>query len=115
MVRFRFGRETSSAAVGSASKEPVRGMEPWSLAETGAGLASWAIGIRTLRFALGRGAGPPESPTTRFDLAVGMPGEMAVPSLGDAPDARTDPTENPSADCGVSSDEASKFADRFVA
>ena len=105
MVRFRFGRETSSTAVGSAPKASVCVMETWSLAETGTGLASRAIGIWTLRFAFGRGAGPPEFPTTRFAVAVGMSDETAVPSLGDADD-RTDPTDDLSASCAVSSDEA---------
>ena len=66
MVRFRFGRETSLTAVGSAPGASARVMEPWSLAETGTKLASGAIGIRPVRFAFGRGAGPPEFPTTLF-------------------------------------------------
>ncbi len=57
----------------------------WSLVETVAGLASRAIGIRTLRFAFGCGAGPPEFPTTRFAVAVGMADEPVVASLGDTP------------------------------
>ena len=56
MVRFRFGCETSLTAVGSALKASARVMEPWSLAETGTGLASRAIGIRPLRLAFGGGA-----------------------------------------------------------
>ena len=60
-------------------------MDRWSLAETVPGLASRAIGIRTLRFAFGCGAGPPEVPTTRFAAAVSMPDEPVVASLGDMP------------------------------
>ena len=85
MVRFRFGRETSSARVLSAPKESVRVMDRWSLAETVADLASRAFGIWTLRFAFGRGAGPPEFPTTGFAVNVGMPDEPAVESLVDMP------------------------------
>jgi hypothetical protein len=85
MVRFRFGRETSSMFVLSAPKESVCVMDRWSLAETVARLASRAIGIWTLRFAFGRGAGPPESPTTGFAVNVGRPDEPAVESLADMP------------------------------
>jgi hypothetical protein len=105
IVRFRFGRETSSTAVGSAPKASVRVMEPWSLAETGTGLASGAIGIWTLRFAFGRGAGPPEFPTTLFAIAIDMHDETTVPSLGDTDD-RPDPTDDLSANCAVGSEEA---------
>src|SRR5208283_557167 len=113
MVRFRFGRETSSTAVGSAPKASVCVMETWSLAETGTGLASRAIGIWTLRFAFVRGDRPPDFfRTTRFAVAVGMSDETAVPSLGDADD-RTDPTDDLSASCAVSSDEASHIRDSF--
>ncbi len=73
MVRFRFGCETSSTRVLIAPKGSVRAADRWSLVERVAGLASRAIGIWTLRFAFGRGAGPPELPTTRFAIAVGMP------------------------------------------
>jgi hypothetical protein len=69
----------------SAPKESVCVMDRWSLAETVARLASRAIGIWTLRFAFGRGAGPPESPTTGFAVNVGMPDEPAVESLADMP------------------------------
>jgi hypothetical protein len=41
-----------------------------------------------------------------------MSGETAVPSLGDADD-RTDPTDDLSAICAISSDEASNFRDSF--
>jgi hypothetical protein len=108
MVRFRFGRETSSTAVGSAPKASGRVIKPRSLAATGTGLASRAIGTRKLGFAIGRGAGPPESATTSFAVAVGTPDDTAVPSLDDADD-RPDPTDDPSANCAVSSEEASKF------
>ncbi len=108
MVRFRFGRETSLTAVGSAPKASARVMEPWSLAETGTRLASRAIGIRPLRFAFGRGAGPPEFPTTLFAVEVGIPDETAVPPLGDTDD-RPHPTDDLPAKRAVSSDEASKF------
>jgi len=64
------------------------------------------IGTRTLGFAIGRGAGPTESATTSF--AVGTPDDTAVPSL-DGADDRPDPTDDLSANCAVSSDEASKF------
>ena len=60
-------------------------MDRWSLAETAADLVSRAIGIWTLRLAFGCGAGPPEFPTTRFAVAVGMPDEPAFASLGDLP------------------------------
>ena len=107
MVRFRFGRETSSA-VGSAPKASVCVIEPWSLAETGTGLASGAIGIRPLRFAFGGGAGPLEFPTTLFAVEVGIPDETAVPPLGDT-DGRPHSTDDLPAKRAVSSDEASKF------
>ena len=113
MVRFRFGRETSSVRVLKAPKESVRVMDRWSLAETVARLASRAIGIWTLRFAFVRGDGPPDFfRKTRFAVAVGMSDETAVPSLGDADD-RTDPTDDLSASCAVSSDEASHIRDSF--
>jgi hypothetical protein len=41
-----------------------------------------------------------------------MSDETAVPSLGDADD-RTDPTDDLSASCAVSSDEASDIRDSF--
>src|SRR5208337_706088 len=107
MVRFRFGRETSSTAVGSAPKASVRVMKPRSLA-AGTGLASRVIGTRTLVFAFGRGATPPVSATTSFAVAFGTPNDTAVPSLDDADD-RADPADDLSANCAVSSDEASKF------
>jgi hypothetical protein len=75
MVRFRFGRETSSTRVLRAPRESVRVMDRSSLAETAARLASRAIGIWTLRFAFGRGAGPPEFRTTGFAVNVGVPDE----------------------------------------
>jgi hypothetical protein len=108
MVRFRFGRETSLTAVGSAAGAFARMMESWSLAETGARLASRAIGIRPLRFAFGGGAGPPEFPTALFAVEVGIPDETAVPLLGDT-DGRPHFTDDLPAKHGVSSDEASKF------
>src|SRR5208283_2162572 len=108
MVRFRFGRETSSTALGSAPQASVRVMRPRSLAATRTGLASRVIGTRTLGFAIGRGAGPPESATTSFAVVVGTPDDTAVPSLDDADD-RPDPTDDLSANCAVSPDEASKF------
>jgi len=85
MVRFRFGRETSSTLVLRALRESVCVVDRCSLAETVARLASRAIGIWTLRFAFGRGAGPPEFPTTGFAVNVGMPDEPAVESLADMP------------------------------
>ncbi len=106
MVRFRFGRETSSTVVGGTSKASVRVMEPPSLSKTGTGLAPGAIGICTLPFAFGRGAEPPGFPTTEF--AVFTPDETPVPSPGDTDD-RPDPIEDPSANGAVNSDEASKF------
>ena len=82
MVRFRFGRETSSTRVLRAPRESVCVV---ALAETVARLASRAIGIWTLRFAFGRGAGPPEFSMTGFAVNVGMPDEPAVESLADMP------------------------------
>ena len=76
------------------------------MAERGTGLAPRAIGVWTLRFAIGRGAEPPDFPTTEF--AVGMPDKTAVRSLGDADD-RPDPTDNLSANCAVRSGKSSKF------
>ncbi len=112
MVRFRFGRETVSTAVGSAPKESVRLTDPWSLAELGAGLASRAIGIWTLCFAFGRGAAPLEFPRS-FAVAAGMSDETAaVLSLGDTDD-RTDTTDDLSADCAVRSGELSKSCGNF--
>jgi len=108
MVRFRFGRETSSTAVVIAPKASVRVMKPRSLAATGTGLASRVIGTRTLVLAIGRGAVPPVSATTSFAVAFGTPDDTPVPSLDDADD-RSDPTDDLSANCAVSSDEASKF------
>src|SRR5208283_5273676 len=108
MVRFRFERETSSTAVGSAPKASVRVMKPRSLAATGTGLASRVIGARTLGFAIGCGAGPRVSATTSFAVAVGTPDDTAVPSL-DGADDLPDPIDDLSANCAVSSDEASKF------
>jgi len=86
-LRFRFGRETSSTPVGSAFKESVREVDRWSLAETVARMSSRASGIWTLRFAFERGAEPPEFLTIRFAVAVavGVPDETAVASLGDMP------------------------------
>ena len=60
-------------------------MDGWSLAETEGVLASRAIGIWILRFAFGCGAGPPEFPTARFAVAVGMTDEPAVASLSEMP------------------------------
>ena len=108
MVRFRFGCETSSTAVGSAPKASVRVIKPRSLAAPGTGLAPRVIGTRTLDFAIGRGAVPPVSATTSFAVAVGTPDDTAVPSLDEADD-RPDPADDLSANCAVSSDEASKF------
>src|SRR5271165_6580522 len=108
MVRFRFGRETSSTAVGSAPKASVRVMKPRSLAATGTGLASRVIGTRTLGSAIGRGAVSPVSATTSIAVAVGTPDDAAVPSIDDADD-RPDPTDDLSANFAVGSDEASKF------
>src|SRR5208283_3576005 len=102
MVRFRFGRETSAAAVGSVRKESVRAMDRWSLAETVAGLSSRGIGLWTLRFAFGRSAGPAEFATTWF--VGGMLGETAVASLGDTSDDRTDGTDDLSANFDVRSE-----------
>src|SRR5208337_914040 len=115
MVRFRFGRETSVLFVGSAPKGSAGVMDRWSLAEAGTELASRAVGIWTIRFVFWRGAGPPELRTTRFAVAVafGAPDETAVPSLGDK-DARTDATDDLSANCAVSSGECSRFCDNFV-
>ncbi len=114
MVRFRFDRETSALSVGSGPKGSVGVMDRWSLAETGTGLASRALGIWTLRFAFLCRAGPPEFPTTRFAVAAafGTGVETAVPSLGDK-DARTDPTDDLSANGAVSSGESSRFRDNF--
>ena len=98
----------SSTALGSAPKASDRVMKPRFLAAPGTGLASRVIGTRTLGFAIGRGAGPPESATTSFAVAVGMPDDAAVPSL-DGADDRPDPTDDLSANCAVSSDEASKI------
>jgi len=55
------------------------------LAETVARMSSRASGIWTLRFAFERGAEPPEFLTIRFAVAVGVPDETAVASLGDMP------------------------------
>ena len=94
-------------------------MDCWSLAETVAGLASRAIGIWTLRFAFGcgfafgNGAGSPEFPTTRFAVAVAMPDEPVVASLGDMAFARLDATEGLSSICPVRSDEISAVRGAF--
>jgi len=48
-------------------------------------MSSRASGIWTLRFAFERGAEPPEFLTIRFAVAVGVPDETAVASLGDMP------------------------------
>jgi hypothetical protein len=87
-------------------------MDRGYLVETGTELASRAIGIWTLRFAFGRGAGPPEFPTTRFAVAVGTPDETIVPSLGDTDD-RPEVTDDLSANLAVNSDETSRFRDNF--
>jgi hypothetical protein len=81
MVRFRFGRETSATAVGTAPKESVRVMDRGSWAETGTELASRTIGIWTRRFAFWHGAGPPEFPTTRFAVAVDAPLQRTIARL----------------------------------
>lgn len=83
-------------------------IEAWSLAETGTGLSSRAIGILPLRFGFGCDAGPPEFPPIRFAVALGMPDETAVPSLGGTDD-RSDRTDDLFANCVVISNEASKF------
>ena len=112
MVRFRFDCETSALSVGSAPKGSVGVMDRWSLAETGTGLASRALGIWTLRFAFLCSAGSSEFPTNRFAVAFGTRDETAVPSLGDK-DARTDPTNDLSANGAVGLGESSKFRDNF--
>jgi hypothetical protein len=113
MVRFRFGREASSTAVAGAPDDSVRVMDRWSRAERETELASRTVGICMLRFAFGRGAGPLEFPTTRFAVAGGSLAETAVRSLGS--DERTHPTDDRSANCAVSSGEASRLRDNFDA
>jgi hypothetical protein len=80
-------------------------MEP--LAETGTGLASRATGIWALRFAFGRGAVPPECPTSLFAVAIDMADETAARLGGDTND-RPDPIDDLSTNSAIRSEEASK-------